>query len=276
MNLFTLDTFFEISGIGAASGIVYHENQLYLISDNSNFLYVFDITTKHCDKIPLVENPSDAIPKPLKPDFESLALHDGKLYAFGSGSTANRNVLITYDLYTKAIIRKDLSKIYERLRLSANIPASGFNIEGAAFHNNKLLLFQRGNGSGNQNGIFILDDKMDLSREFISIKLPEMGGVEASFTDAVITDNSIYFLAAAEDSQSTYLDGEILGSLFGRINLDDFSIGQIFLISRKHKFEGLSFWKQTENEIIFFLCEDPDSETIQPQIYKLTILRTEN
>jgi hypothetical protein len=40
--------------------------------------------------------------------------------------------------------------------------------------------------------------------------------VRSSFTDAILVDNSIYFLATAEDTESTYDDGEVLGSLIGR------------------------------------------------------------
>jgi hypothetical protein len=33
--------------------------------------------------------------------------------------------------------------------------------------------------------------------------------VYAGFTDAILVDNSIYFLATAEDTESTYDDGEV-------------------------------------------------------------------
>lgn len=271
MPQFTLATAFEIPSIGAASGIVYHKGLLYLISDNSNFLYVFDIITKQCERVPLFENASDNIPKPLKPDFESLTLHDGNLHIFGSGSTPNRNTCLLYDVNSKTLTTKDLSETYKRLRNAANIPDSVFNIEGAAFYNEKLLLFQRGNGIGNQNGIFIIGNETDAQPKFITVNLPKINGIDASFTDAIINGNHIYFIAAAENTQSTYLDGEIHGSLFGSISLDTFRVEETFVISDKHKFEGLTIWKQTADEITFFLCEDCDSETVQSSIYTLTL-----
>jgi hypothetical protein len=51
-----------------------------------------------------------------------------------------------------------------------------------------------------------------------------MKGVRTCFTDAVLVEGKIYFLATAENIASTYDDGEILGSLIGRIDIETMKI----------------------------------------------------
>lgn len=43
---FILDFFTIISGIGAASGLTYSNDKLFIVSDNSNYLYEYHIESK--------------------------------------------------------------------------------------------------------------------------------------------------------------------------------------------------------------------------------------
>ena len=72
MEKFQLQLFFQIIGIGSASGLLFHNNLLYLISDNSSYLYEYKIDSNELNKIALIENPEENIPKKDKPDFESI------------------------------------------------------------------------------------------------------------------------------------------------------------------------------------------------------------
>ena len=74
MRNFTLQLQFQIAGIGSASGLVYKNNSLFVISDNSSFLYEYYIQEKKLTKIPLLENGQENIAKKNKFDFESIAL----------------------------------------------------------------------------------------------------------------------------------------------------------------------------------------------------------
>jgi hypothetical protein len=78
-------------------------------------------------------------------------------------------------------------------------------------------------------------------------------------------------LATAEDTESTYDDGEVLGSLIGRINLKTMKIDFTQKISSTHKFEGLTLYTDSKEKIEFLLCEDKDTEVLETDIYKLTI-----
>jgi len=273
MEKFQLSLLFKIIGIGSASGLVYHEDKLYIISDNSTFLYEYNISTENLNKIPLVENAQENIPKKDKYDFESIVLKSNKLHLFGSGSTSKREKEIIYNLENKEIEEKDLSKLYKKIKQTASLSDEDLNIEGALFYNEKWHLFQRGNGANSRNGIAILDKNLNKkgSIEFIPIQLPKIKHIETSFTDAILVEDKIYFLATAEDTTSTYYDGEILGSIIGRMDSKTMEIEFTEKITDTHKFEGLTLFNKTKDKIEFLLCEDKDSEVLKTNIYKLTI-----
>lgn len=264
---------FIITGIGCASGLVYRDNSLFIISDNSSFLYEYHIQKKELTRIKLFENSQENIPKKDKYDFESISLKGNKLHLFGSGSTPKREKRITYDLETAAIEEKDLSKLYKKIKQTTSISDEDLNIEGALFNNGKWHLFQRGNGANSRNGIAILNDNLNESGsiDFIPIQLPKIKHVETSFTDAVLVEDKIYFFATAEDTTSTYYDGEILGSIIGRMDSKTLEIEFTKKITDTHKFEGLTLYNKTKDKIEFFLCEDNDSEVLESTIYKLEL-----
>lgn len=273
MQNLTIESFIKIIGIGSASGLVYKDHFLFIISDNSTLLFKYNMQEKALTKIPLTKNPKENIPKKNKLDFESIALKGNKLHILGSGSTSKRQKRFTYHLDTAQVLEKDLSKLYLDLKKNAAISDEELNIEGALFDNEKWFLFQRGNEANSRNGIFILNDnfKDNGDVEFIPIQLPTIKHIETSFTDAVLVEDKIYFLATAENTTSTYDDGEILGSIIGRMNRETFEIEWTQKISISQKFEGLTLFHKTETEIQFLICEDNDTEVLETTIYKLTL-----
>ena len=154
------------------------------------------------------------------------------------------------------------------------IKPEDFNIEGAIYTGEHWYILNRGNGSSTKNILFTIEGK-NLTNDFKILsnayKLPKIKGIRTSFTDGVLVGNSIYFLAAAEDTQSTYEDGEVLGSVLGRINLETMKIDFTQKISSTHKFEGLTLFNQSNEKIEFLLCEDKDTEVLETNIYKLTL-----
>lgn len=269
---FELQLLFKIIGIGSASGLVYKDNSLFIISDNSSFLYEYNIPEKEVSKIKLFENAQENIPKKDKFDFESIALKGNKLHLLCSGSTSKREKRIIYNLDSKKTEEKDLSKLYKSLKENTSISDEELNIEGALFCNEKWHLFQRGNGANSRNGIFKTKSlEIECHTELVEVELPKIKHVATSFTDAILVDNKIYFLATAEDTISTYDDGEILGSIIGRMNSTTFEIDFTQKISETHKFEGLTLYKKTEDKIEFLVCQDNDSDILETNIYKLTL-----
>ena len=270
MQKFTLEILFQIIGIGSASGLILNNDSLYIISDNSTFLYEYAINNKTINKIKLLDNSQENMPKKQKLDFESLTQKGNKIYIFGSGSKPKREQQIIYNLKNQKAEEKDLTLFYQKLKSNAGISDKDMNIEGAVFYKDDLVLFQRGNGEGAKNGIFVYDTKKETSR-YMALPLPKLKTVEATFTDAVLVDNTIYFLASAEDSKSTYKDGEILGSVIGSINTKTWTVDFTTLITETKKFEGITLFKKSKTQLEFLLCEDNDTEELQSNIYKLVI-----
>ena len=71
MQSFRIESQFKITGIGSASGLFYMKNYLFIISDNSSFLYKYSIQEKELNKIPIMENPQENILKKDKFDFDT-------------------------------------------------------------------------------------------------------------------------------------------------------------------------------------------------------------
>lgn len=275
MEKFTLELLFHIIGIGSASGLIYKDNTLFIIGDNSGFLYEYAFDTKDLKRHPILQNPLENTPKKDKADFEAITNFDNRLYIFGSGSTENRNKMIEVNSENKEnTTTTDLTDLYSVMQSFGEIKPEDFNIEGAIYNGETWFLCNRGNGKSNKNVVFTIQGK-NLTNEFNILsnayKLPKIKGVRCSFTDAVLVDNKIYFLATAEDTESTYADGEVFGSIIGSIDIKTMKIDFTKKITDKHKFEGLTVFKNTNQTIEFLLCEDKDSDVLETAIYKLTL-----
>src|SRR6187402_2845008 len=134
MQQFQLEPLFHIIGIGSASGLIYNHNSLFIISDNGSRLLEFDIENQTQSNTFLFENEvSVNIPKKEKADFESIASHGDDYYVFGSGSTANRNVMVQYNSKTKATKTVDITALYSKMQHLSGIDVLNFNIEGVVF-----------------------------------------------------------------------------------------------------------------------------------------------
>lgn len=275
MEKFQLTLLFKIIGLGSASGLIYTNSSIIAIGDNSSYLYEYSLETLNLKRTALTANPQENIEKKVKLDFEAITQHQDTIYIFGSGSTENRNTMVKIDAKTKKIIEHvDLSNLYLALQSFGEIKSEDFNIEGVVFDGTTWYFFNRGNGDSQKNIVFSVDGK-NLTNEFRivanSYKLPKIKGVRTSFTDAVLIDDKLYFLATAEDSKSTYLDGEILGSIIGQIDVKKMKIDFTQKITSKNKFEGLSLYKKSATQLEFLLCEDNDTEILESAIYKLTL-----
>jgi hypothetical protein len=271
-----LSIFADIKGVGAASGLFLKEDLLYVIGDNSAYLYEYNIVSKHLNSIQILNTSGNLqnIEKAKKPDFEVLCNVKNLLYIFGSGSKPNRNLLVVYNLETTAIIQHDLTDLYAEIKKQVAIDNDNFNIEGAVFTCEDWLLFNRGNGNAAKNGIIKLsgnDLKKPKQITFTPIVLQKQNHVVASFTDAVLHEKEIYFIATAEDTTSTFNDGEILGSYIGSINVDTLQLNFTKQIATNQKFEGITFSLQNGNYLEFLLCEDRDNDNLQTTIYRLLL-----
>ncbi len=277
MDNFQLSFLLKIIGLGSASGLLYHDKTITAIGDNSGFLTEYNIETKKILQHPIIENSKQNIEKKIKPDFESITQFENNIYIFGSGSTVNRNKMVQVDAKTKKVIKtNDVTDLYLGMQSFANLKPDEFNLEGSIYDGNQWFFINRGNTKKSKNIIFTVNGK-NLTDEFQIVankfKLPKIKGVKASFTDAILINDKIYFLGAAEDTDSTFFDGAILGSIIGRIDVNSMTIDFTKKIYNKNKFEGIALFEQSQKEITFLLCEDADTEVLESSIYKLVILK---
>lgn len=275
MKQFTLEILCQIIGIGSASGILLKDQKLFLISDNASYLYEYRFDSKTLHKNRFFENEiAENIPKIQKPDLEAIAHFGDEFFIVGSGSTENRNKMFRYNATTKDVKEVDLTNLYLSMQSFGKIKSEDFNIEGLAYTGEKWFFMQRGNNGTGKNGLFTVTSN-DLENEFSilynSYKLPKIKGVQATFTDAVLVDGALYFLATAEDTTSAYDDGQILGSFVGAIDLKTMKIVFSKKISSNHKFEGLTLSKNNGDDLEFLLCEDNDTEKLESTVYKLAL-----
>jgi hypothetical protein len=275
MEQLQLEPLYKIIGIGSASGLIYKNDTLWIISDNSGFLYEYQIASKDLKRHALIENPSENVLKKDKQDYEAITNFGEDLYIFGSGSTVNRNSMVHLNASSKKVIGiNNLNELYAAMQDLAKLKAEDFNLEGAIYDGKNWYLINRGNGIANRNIFFRItgkDLKDKFSILFSDYMLPELKGVRTSFTDAILVDSIIYFLATAEDTRSTYDDGEVLGSIIGGIDLKTMQITFTIKISDSQKFEGLTLFDQSKEKIEFLLCEDTDTGVLETYIYKLSL-----
>lgn len=253
--------------ISAASGLAMREGYFFMVADDENFAAIID--KSDLSRVKLIrlfpeELPRKKAPRKLaKPDLESLTpLLSGDILCVPSGSELNRSrgVIIRGD---DSIQTVSFGTLFDEIRKT--FPE--LNIEGAAVIGEHLRLFQRGNGKRNQNGIIDVNlrDFLDGEVNIVSVKHLDLGmlnGANLSFTDATVFDNLIYFLAVAEASESTFLDGDIKGSGLGAMNFQGEILG-FKQLDLKSKPEGLCVDSES-----FYIVTDDDDRTKPSLMYK--------
>jgi len=276
MKKYLLTSWLKIAGIVAASGIGYQNNEIQLVSDNGNALYQYFVANDSLAKYSLDGEPvNDNMPKSTKHDLESFARVDNTWYAFGSGSKENRNVGFMFNKFSKVCTMIDLTGLYDEMKSFSELTTDDFNIEAVTTYNEDWLFINRGNGPKNANYIYVVQGKNltdDFNIYYFEFDLPKINNVQSGFSDATVINNTLYFIATAEDETSTYNDGAIKGSLFGAIDLKKMKLLFTEKISDTNKFEGITVLEQNKKNVTFALCEDADdAKNNEAIIYKLQV-----
>lgn len=275
MKDFSIKKLIKINGVSSASGVSYSDGIIRLISDDSNYLYKYQISN-HITTKTLLSNgeQTEQIIKSEKLDLESLTETEDAIYTFGSGSTPKRATGFSINKSTHAVEKINLNHLYNSMRFVANIDLEDFNIEGVTHDGKDWWFLNRGNGPKNRNVVIrVQGESLETDFHLIAteLELPLISGMPSGFSDATIYNNKLYFIATAEAGTSTYLDGEVAGSLIGSINLESIEIEFTEQISHHQKFEGIAFFRQDENNISFLLCEDNDDKNLECEIFQIDI-----
>ncbi|WP_162427517.1 DUF6929 family protein [Pontibacter pudoricolor] len=233
-------TFYE--NIPSGSGIETAPEGYYIIGDDSPFLYLVDKDFKQVGRYALfdtTEFKNGRIPKPLKPDLESLATinYKGKSYllTLGSGSSEMRNKAFLVELPVsggKPVVKEaGLKALFDALQQDTTIVgAELLNIEGLAISDENIYLLQRAlNKAGNvvltmkvsDFNAYLFEDKPLPVPAATFFRLPALQQYQAGFSGAYIFDDKLFFTASIESAPNAILDGEVLGSYIGYIPLSD-------------------------------------------------------
>jgi hypothetical protein len=231
--------------VRAASSIRRQGHRLVILQDDVSALAVLDPSTGSTRPILLPAGPDGARVfddargnKKFKMDLEAcVVLPDGRLVAFGSGSSPQREKIVTIAAGQGAMAQQlSGSDFYARLRIHAAAHRARLNIEGAVVNGDRLRLLQRGIGKrGFESWNAILDVSLEKFagwldgrnplppvRRILQVDLGDIAGVSFGFTDAAVTDDGrIAFLACAEDTADALDDGPVLGCRFGWLDPDD-------------------------------------------------------
>lgn len=210
--------------------------RLAVIQDDASFLAVVDLASGKVDDIafPSItgERQFDDLRgnKKRKLDLEAtLALGDGSVIAFGSGSSdlRERIVLVAGD----GVSIVEATDFYTELRASRTFSGSELNVEGAALDGDDIVFFQRGNGAGeavdatarvDAHALFAYLRGAAPSPALRSVTQWDLGrtatGVRLTFTDGARAPGGLAFLACAEDCPDATRDGPVSGVCIGRLD----------------------------------------------------------
>ena len=292
--------------VRAGSGVTWWGGRLAVVQDDTAFVALVDPVTGIAEGVPMPmpdgvrQFGADRGNKRDKPDLEAvLTLPDGRLLAFGSGSTESRERLLVMgaDRLPRWI---DAAPLYLALRAEPAFAGSELNVEGAALLGDRVRLFQRGNGAV-VDGVDAVNATVDLSltvflamidqwssgrstdvgpalQAITPYSLGTLEGVALSFTDATAWSAShpgrVAWLAAAEDSPDTYRDGACAGSALGFIDPDG-AVGYQTLRTAdgalfRAKAEGIVF--DREDPTLAWVVLDLDDSTRPSELCAVRVL----
>lgn len=234
--------------VRAGSGIAWVGGMLAVVQDDANFIALVDPESYAVRALTLPAGEggarlfgTDRGNKQFKLDLEAcVTLPDGggeMLVAFGSGSTPMREriVLVRGIPEAPSVEVRDASAFYALLRGAHEFSGSEMNVEGAAWRDGRLLLFNRGNGAPVDGRepvdatcevdwarlrahLLDADAPPPAPERITRYPLGDIDGWRLTFTDASMVGDALLFAATAEASPNTYDDGPVAGSALGIID----------------------------------------------------------
>lgn len=273
-----------LKDIPSASGIVKYKSNFYVIGDDSPYLFEinnsFDLVSKtliySSDKLK-----GDTLLKVDKPDFEAMEMvSDTEILVFGSGSKSpERDICILIEIEEKITYKEyEISLFYDYLRNLQVMESYELDIEGLAFKEDLLYLFNRGR---NIIFSFCFNDFLNYCKTgenfpipVINLySLPKINGLQAGFSGGTTYGEESYllFTASVEDSPNAYEDGDILGSFIGMIEINNNKLSDEYIIQRipnpgfPLKVESIvvnKFLSETETELILVTDNDGNPSQI--------------
>lgn len=236
----------SLTNISSASCVEFANGNIYIVGDDTNFLYVLKYDLSLLTKIPLESTDLDKarIEKKNKKDIECITkiTINGYIHLLltGSGSLApNRCLAYLVKLptpFTKKhhVTKIDLTQWFDFLKMNDEItgPSGMLNFEGLACDSEYVYLANRESNVllrfDQKEMIEFLQGHMD-GFPFPTLIQTEIGKIPSDvpfqITGADCFENEFFVTASAEDTTNPIDDGEIKDSLIARIQIPDFNKG---------------------------------------------------
>lgn len=279
--------------VRSASAVRRVGKRLWIVQDDVNALALRDGSDVRVVLLPAGPNGERSFSeargnKSHKLDLEaSVALPDGRLLAFGSGSTQSRERLVVVGPDESVAVR-DAGELYDAMRRRVDFSGSELNIEGAVLVGDVLRFFQRGNGAVAHErkpinatadvklDAFLrwldADGPMPPLERIITYELGAVDGVPWTFTDATVVGEQVVFVGAAEASPDTYRDGEVVGACVGLLGPGGARVFPVVDESGalvKIKLEGIEYRPGTS--WVFDVVADVDNPDVPALIGTVTL-----
>ncbi|MDQ3394970.1 MAG: hypothetical protein M3512_12765 [Bacteroidota bacterium] len=231
-----------LKDVHSASGVEIVGDEVYIIGDDSPYLYIMDKNLKFVRKILLTKSyklVKGKIPKTKKPDLEALASFDiggdKVILILGSGSVREtRDKAFIVETGEKDEVSEySLLPLYDLLRKHEEIVKDRvLNIEAATVVGEHIYLFQRGNVTGFNvmiefplySFIHFLQDKNNPSPKFkiYNYSFERYNGLMPGFSGAACIPGSkeILFSTSLEDTNDEWYDGDVFESFLGILTED--------------------------------------------------------
>jgi hypothetical protein len=273
-----LQSYQFINDIPSASGVSVVGEEVWMVGDDSPYLYSFDHSLKLLEKFQLsgmVSSSAKRVDKSIKADYESMVKMNNQLFVLGSGSSINsRDTLVVFDLVERKVTAKhNLRPLFNRfLEIGGFDTTQQINIEALATNETDIFFFNRGN-IGDKNDIYQIlredfqayltgNDSIKIKKR--RFKLPQIDGYTSGFSGACFDQQMqyLYFTSSVEATNDVYNDGEVLGSFIGRIDLKSSDLKYWPLKENKQfvktKLESIAILENTKEFLKFVCTSDND------------------
>ncbi|WKW46866.1 hypothetical protein P3875_02000 [Myroides sp. JBRI-B21084] len=268
MKKYFLNTWLKLTGIVAVTGVGYENDKLILATESQNVLYEYFIKNDSITNYVLNDSISDDLKSSQNYNLQTLFKVDNSYYLFGSGKdslSSNAIIMNAFSKYTSSI---NITELYSEMKSFSEINDQNFNINATVTYNNDWLFLNKANINGNENYIFVVQGKNFIDEYnifYFEFDLPKINNLQTGFTDATVINNTLFFVACANN--------ENIGTYFGAIDLKKMKLLYTEKISETENYTGITAIEQTKKNVAFALTSYNKKENKNyTNIHKLNVL----
>ena len=268
----------NILSVSSASACEQISNSIFIVGDDSPYLYRFDLSFRNVDSIliyPDKYSRVNRIDKEKKHDYESMTSvqWNGQqaLFILGSGSKKARQKGLIYLLNGNKIIHLDLNRFYLALAAQMGLDQSELNCEGMSLHKDQLILANKPTNSlisisWKQFISFVSKKSPSCDVRAYKLNLPSRNQHVIQLTGLDFSsDGTLYFTAYSNNGAKPGQFYPKPRAIIGKVNLSNLEHVNKPNYTELNpslalKIEGISMLKKTQGNNDFILVSDGENE----------------